>query len=193
MPGSVCLPYTGDPDARPFDLILEISGNISLMKRGDGVNLWQEFYRKHQPDKVGAKVSFHYEKGIDAALKRKYIRFAKWLRKTYIFPVRLHVYILNAETVALKNGQSVYGKICWYPKRTPAIKVPSAIDKALLREYTMDEIYEQILSSLVHELSHYYQWVKGLEQSKATSERQANFYRYRILEEYYEQEKVVAP
>ena len=155
------------------------------------MNLWQEFNRKNLPNAESAKVSFHYEKGIDVALKSKYINFAMWLRKTYVFPVRLHVYILNAEKIALKSGQLVYGKFCWYPKRTPLIKVPSAIDTALLKEYSIDEIHEQILSSLVHELTHYYQWVKDLEQSNAASERQANYYRYRIIEEYYKQEQII--
>ena len=147
--------------------------------------------QKNLPNAESAKISFHYEKGIDETLKRKYMNFARWLRKSYVFPVRLHVYILNVERLALKTGRLVYGKICWYPKRAPLIKVPSAIDVTLFEEYTIDEIHEQILSSLVHELTHYYQWVKGLEQSNATAERQANYFRYRIIEEYYEQEQIV--
>ena len=165
--------------------------SLDIMIWGDRVNLWQEFNRKNQTNAESAKISFHYEKGIDEMLKSKYMNFAKWLRKTYVFPIRLHVYILNAEKVALKTGQLTYGKICYYPKRTPLIKVPSAIDTTLLKEYTIDEIHEQILSSLVHELTHYYQWIKNLEQSNATAERQANFYRYRIIDEYYKQEQML--
>ena len=151
------------------------------------MNLWQEFYIKNQKGVINAGISFHYEKGIDNELKSKYINFAKWLRKTYIFPVHLNVYVINTEKVPLKNGNLVYGKFCWYPKKTPIIKIPSAINESLLEEYTIDEIHKSILSSLVHELTHYYQWVKGTEQSNATSERQANFYRFKIIDEYYEQ------
>lgn len=75
-----------------------------------------------------------------------------------------------------------YGSFRWYSARTPNIRVPSAIEPELLHEYTQDEIYEQILSSIVHELTHYYQWVLDLEQSDAISERQANYYRYRIID-----------
>ena len=151
------------------------------------MNLWQEFYIKNQKYTENAGISFHYEKGIDEQLKRKYLDFANWLRKTYVFPVHLNVYVLNAEKVPLRNGQLVYGKFLWYPKRTPIIKIPSAIEKDWLEEFTIDEIYDAILSSLVHELTHYYQWIKDLEQSDSTSERQANFYRYRIIDAYYEQ------
>ena len=64
------------------------------------------------------------------------------------------------------------------------IRVASAIETDLLQEYTLDELHEQILSSLVHEITHYYQWISELEQSNATSERQANYFRYRIIEQY---------
>ena len=41
------------------------------------------------------------------------------------------------------------------------------------------------MSSLVHELTHYFQYVKGLEQTDYNSERQANYYRFKILELFY--------
>lgn len=40
-----------------------------------------------------------------------------------------------------------------------------------------------ILSSLIHELTHCYQYCSGAEQSDAASEKQADYYRYRILEQ----------
>ena len=84
----------------------------------------------------------------------------------------------------LKNGNWAYGSFRWFPKKTPMIRVASAIETELLQEYTLDELHEQILSSLVHEITHYYQWISKLEQSNATSERQANYFRYRIIEQY---------
>ncbi len=148
------------------------------------MNLWQTFEIKnfHNGDDQG--VSFHYEKGIEDDLKKKYISFAKWLRKNYIFPVHINVYILNCEKVRLLSGTLAYGSFRWFPKRNPMIRVPSAIEEGLLSEFTKEEIYEQILSSLVHELTHYYQWVLDLRQSDATSERQANYFRYRIIHKY---------
>lgn len=69
------------------------------------------------------------------------------------------------------------------------IRVAAAVESSLLAEYSRDEIWEKILSSLVHELTHYYQWCLGLEQSNAVSERQANYYRYRIIEKYEQEER----
>lgn len=112
------------------------------------MNLWQKFELKRNTAVTSGGIYFHYQKGIDPDLKQKYISFAKWLRANYAFPVRLNVYILNCEQVRLRSGQMAYGSFRWYSARTPNIRVPSAIEPELLHEYTQDEIYEQILSSL---------------------------------------------
>lgn len=148
------------------------------------MNLWQTFEIKNNSDTCSKGISLHYQEGIEENLKRKYISFAKWLRKNYVFPVHINIYILNCEKVLLKNGIWAYGSFKWFPKRPPYIRIPSAIETELLSEYSKEEIYEQILSSLVHELTHYFQWVLDLDQSNATSERQAHYYRYRIIDKY---------
>lgn len=149
------------------------------------MNLWQKFEKSKNQSFENEKIIFHYEDGIDVELKKLYCSFAGWLRNNYVFPVRINVYILNCEKIRLSNGQMAYGSFRWYPKKNPVIRIPSAVNNDLLEEYAIEEIYEQILSSLVHELTHYFQWVIGLNQSNAVSERQANYYRYRIIEKYY--------
>lgn len=149
------------------------------------MNLWQNFESNFGTQLKNEGISFHYQKGIEADLRKKYISFANWLRKNYIFPIHINVYVLNYERIRLLNGRMAYGSFRWFEKRAPFIRIPSAIETNLLGEYTKEEIYDQILSSLVHELSHYYQWFLGLEQSNAVSERQANYFRYRIIEKYY--------
>ncbi|MBE6756866.1 MAG: hypothetical protein E7555_10485 [Ruminococcaceae bacterium] len=149
------------------------------------MNLWQTFEMGKNQSFENQEIIFHYEKGIDYELKKLYHSFGKWLKSNYVFPVRINIYILNCEKIRLRNGQMAYGSFRWFPHKTPIIKIPSAVEKGLLNDYTIDEIHEQILSSLVHELTHYYQWILNLEQSNSLSERQANYYRYRIIEKYY--------
>ena len=149
------------------------------------MNIWQRFEKDRTAEYNDAGISFHYEKGLDPELKKKYLAFAKWLRKTYFFPVRLNVYILNREMVRLRSGEWAYGSFRWYKQRSPRIKVPSRITPESSADHTPDEIHDTIMSSLVHELTHYYQWVLRLDQSDAVSEKQANHYRYRILDMYY--------
>ena len=147
------------------------------------MNLWERF----ETDRCSSEnrgLSFHYEKGIHPNLKRLYLDFAKWLRKTYVFPVQLNVYILNQEKVKLFSGAYAYGSFRWYPKRTPRIKVPSKIEDRILEKNTEEDAFELVLSSLVHELTHYFQWALDLDQSGAVSERQANYYRFRMIDRF---------
>ncbi len=147
------------------------------------MNLWQTFeISKTKYSNEG--IFFRYEKGIDEGLRKKYILFAKWLRDTYVFPVPLNVYIKNCEKVRLMNGNWVYGSFRWFESRSPYIRIPSKIDPILYEKFDKEELYEQVISSLVHELSHYYQWILYKNQDDRTSERQANYFRYRIIDKF---------
>ncbi len=152
------------------------------------MNLWEIFEIKNNTEYENQGISLHYEKGIEENLRKEYVAFVGWLRKKYVFPIHIHIYILNSEQVRLQNGKMAYGSIKWFPKRNPRIKIPSAVETHLLGKYTKEELYDQILSSFIHELTHYYQWVLDLDQSNATSERQANYYRYRILDMFYDEQ-----
>lgn len=147
------------------------------------MNLWQSF-EKTRCKLEDRGISLHFEKGIERELRALYLDFTGWLRRNYVFPVHLTVYILDREKVRLRNGALSYGSFRWYAGRSPSIRIPSKIEADLLKECSLDEIYEMILSSFVHELTHYYQWALELDQSSAVSERQANYYRYRLIERY---------
>lgn len=147
------------------------------------MNLWKTFeVSKNKYYNEG--IRFRYEKGIDEDLRKKYIAFVKWLRDTYVFPVRLNVYIKNCEKVRLMNGKWVYGSIRWIEGRSPYIRIPSKINQSLYEKFDKEEIYEQVISSLVHELTHYYQWILYEDQDDKASERQANYFRYRIIDKF---------
>ena len=151
------------------------------------MNLWQRLSFATDPNGENNGIAFHFEQGLDPVLKQRFIALAKWLRRHYRFPVHLNVYILNCETVKVLDGSTAYGAFRWYPKRHPRIRIPAKIEAEQLKAYSSDENYDMVLSSLIHELTHYYQWVLKLNQSDITSERQANYYRYRILDEFYKE------
>ena len=144
-------------------------------------NLWERFEKKNCPTET-AKIRLHVERGIDKELRHKFIVLSKRLRKNYVFPTQLSIYIVNSEKVTLLSGKMAYGSFRWFTNRTPRIKIPAAYEKAELEKYGKDELDIMILSSLIHELTHYFQYCEKAEQSKAASERQANHYRYLILE-----------
>ena len=148
------------------------------------MNLWQRFEKGNNPNVNSHSISFHYGKDIDEPLKDLIIDFSKWLRKSYIFPVSINIYIVSTYRVQLRDGTPLYGRFRWFPNRGPNIQIAGAIEPNVLEEYEIDTIYDGVLSSLVHELTHYFQWVLKLEQDDRISERQANYYRYRIIDKY---------
>ncbi len=155
------------------------------------MNLWDSFLLCSYPGKRSCRLRLHFDPGIDAGLRSEYIGLARWLRRTYRFPSPLNVYIVNSERIRLESGRSAYGSFKCYDGRPPIIKIPSAIDASKAADTCILDEYNAILSSFIHELTHYFQWAKGLEQSNAVSERQANYYRYRILDSFYRQTGIV--
>lgn len=153
------------------------------------MNLWQTFDINRKTEYKNQGISFHYQKGLDIDIKKQFLSFSAWLRKNYIFPVHINIYILNCETIQLRNWHIAYGSFRWFPDRNPIIRIPAAINFELLTEYTKEEIIKSILSSLVHELSHYYQWVLDSGQQNSVSERQANYFRFRIIDQYIDANK----
>ena len=149
------------------------------------MSLWNSFKITNNTNIINGGISLHFEKNIDNDLRIEYIHFVKWLRKNYIFPIHINVYILNCEKVMLLNGNLAYGSFRWFRKRPPRIVIPSLINYSDYIGLTKEDIYITVMSSLVHELTHYFQYVKGLEQTDYNSERQANYYRFKILELFY--------
>lgn len=144
------------------------------------MNLWQQYSLRRAGAPVSQGISLHFEKGIDPGFRRLCIQFAGWLRKTYCFPVHLNIYIKNCEKIRLLGGQIAYGGFRYFEHRPPYIRIPAKIEPHLREEYDSLELSYGILGSLVHELTHYFQWVSGVH----LSERQANFYRFRIIEAF---------
>ena len=148
------------------------------------MNLWQRYRRTNRNAEASGGISFRFEKGIEPEFRTLCMRFAAWLRKEYVFPVHINVYIKDCEKIRLLGGQMAYGGFRYFESRSPYIRIPARIEPAARDEYEDIEIYYGILSSLVHELTHYYQWAAGLEQTNAVSERQANQFRFRIIEQF---------
>ena len=77
-----------------------------------------------------------------------------------------------------------YGGFRYFEHRPPYIRIPARIEPWLREEEDDLDIYYTILGSLVHELTHYFQWVAELDQTDSASERQANYFRFRIIEQF---------
>ena len=90
------------------------------------------------------------------------IRYARWLRTQFEFPIRVPVYLLPGLTVRTMHGDDVSASIFmpWDRKEEPYVRIATGDYLQLRRELGRDNALAAYLSSLSHEVVHYRQWVE---------------------------------
>jgi len=137
---------------------------------------WKRIYANK---KTKQGIITFFDDSIDKNIINEFHRFNQWLTSSFDFPVRIKLMLINTEKVQMSNGAWVYGMFKYFSSnRYPIIKIP-----VLSNEINWE--IEELLGSYVHELTHYFQWINRFEQTEDESERQANYYRYRIIQKYY--------
>ena len=145
-------------------------------------------YRNYYKDSAkasGIRYKFHvYGNDFDECTKEDIERFIAFLRKNYYFPIRLNILFCDTHIFHHHiDNHTYYGafysmddkKRRTYPRISIASKVT---DKNTLKD---------ILFTLAHEITHYYQWY-FLEEDKRTSrslEIEANKWSKYILDIYF--------
>ncbi len=131
-------------------------------------------------------IRFRYDKTVHAEVKRACSQFARWLRSEYYFPLRVVVYVKGTKTIRSKDGESVVGTFfepfSYFDE--PYIKISTGDYLELISSLGKDNALATILASLVHELTHYFQWINGIQLTPIGRERQANNYAQYIIDEY---------
>lgn len=121
---------------------------------------------------------------INQELRNEVKDFASWLRKHYCFPIRVPVYLHDKECIRAADGEYV-SAVFFEPAKhdiEPYIKL-SAKKKSTALFPSNNEIAD-LLFSMTHELTHYYQWVTQSSMSDRGRERQATNHARRILWKY---------
>lgn len=147
------------------------------------MSLWEKF-EKENCNLKNNNIRIRIDKSISKKLRKEYLSLIKYLRNKYVFPYRLNIYAVNKCQVKLMDGRLAWGKFHWYESKDSYIVIPSKIDKDELNGYTLEEEYTAVLGELIHELTHYFQMCLDLKQSDKASEKQADYYRFKILDEW---------
>jgi hypothetical protein len=123
-------------------------------------------------------------KGVHPDVRKACIEFARWLRKSYEFPMRVIVYIKPQIRIKTFEGKSVVGIFfAPYDKNVePYIKIATGDYLELLGEIGKDNALASLLRPIAHEYSHYIQWLNNEE----FSERKASRLSRKIMDSYYE-------
>jgi len=127
-----------------------------------------------------------FEEGVDSEVREALKEFAKWLRYGYVFPIRVPVYVKAAERIKAKDGDLVCGTFFWPGEygAEPYVRIATGDYFDLKSERGRDNALASILGSLIHELTHYFQYINKYETTPRGEEIQACYYQKLILDEY---------
>ena len=126
------------------------------------------------------------QKDVNDEVKLACLDFAKWLRKKYEFPIRVPIYIRSSAKIRTNSGDYCSAKI-FEPYEyciEPYISIAVGNIEERIRDSGRNNALAGILGSMAHELTHYFQWINRNKLTDKQAERQANYYRARILSEY---------
>ena len=100
-------------------------------------------------------------KGSHPEVRSAIVRFAKWLRVEYKFPVRVPVYLYPSPRIVTRDRALVTASFFapWSRRVEPYIRIATGDYKSLRAERGRDNALAAILCSLAHEVIHYQTWV----------------------------------
>ena len=170
---------------------LKSTHQVGIIGSLNNMHIWTlENWKNNLPPELErrAGIRFRYDPTVDPEVRRALMQFSKWLRKEYIFPLRIQVYVKGTPTVRAKDGDMVAG-LFFEPEVyswEPYILIATGDYDDLCQKNGKDNALASILSTLCHELTHYYQWINGIALTDIGMERQAARYASYILSEYAE-------
>ncbi len=129
---------------------------------------------------------FRYDQEVHPEVKGAFMKFARWLRSEYEFPLRVPVYVKMGKTIRTMDGENAVGSFFEPDSCTvePYIRIATGDYLELREQHGRDNALAMILMTLAHELTHYYQWINDLHLSEIGRERQATRYANLIIDAY---------
>lgn len=154
------------------------------------MNIWAEtrWNKRYHNNGVRKGLRLKCDPDIDDEVRRACKEFCKWLRTRYCFPIRIPIYLKASDTIKAKDGDMVCGTFFEPddPMVEPYIRIATGDYELMQKKYGKDNALASILQSIAHEITHYYQWVNGIQLTECGYERQAKRYARLILDEYAE-------
>ena len=144
---------------------------------------WKSYYH-NRPHRSGLRID--YEKNVDFEVKRACKEFVLWLRKEYVFPMRVRVYVKETRQIKACDGEMVCGTAFLpYSKDVePYIRIATGDYLELVEQRGKDNALATILTTLAHELTHYFQWLNDVNLTPIGEERQATRCANLVIERY---------
>lgn len=144
---------------------------------------WQHYY---DTDVTRSGLRVYFEKDVHGDVKRACKDMIKWLRSQYVFPKRVRLYVKASKRIKSMYGDMVCGTFFRPIDREvePYIRIATGDYLDLVSECGEADALAAIIWTILHELTHYYQWLNDIELTPIGEERQATQYANRMLYEY---------
>jgi hypothetical protein len=94
-------------------------------------------------------------------VRRALIRFCRWLRTEFDFPLRVPIYLFPSDHIITQDGHKASASFfAPYNRDTePFIRIATGDYFSLSKERGRDNALASFLCSLAHEIVHYRQWI----------------------------------
>ena len=148
---------------------------------GNKMNVWKNNVSNYY-DNCRWGVRLVSEKNVDRDLNKACKELLKWLRNHYQFPIRVPIYLLSRPMIKTRSGKLVSATfLAPYDRLVePFIKVAVGDYEELKNKCGRDNAIAAIFTSILHELTHYFQWINQVD----FNERQAIYYAKKIINDY---------
>lgn len=148
----------------------------------------KNWVKRYDISRIRKGVRLRCDKDIDPEVRRACKEFCKWLRTEYEFPVRVPIYLKNSSRLKAMDGEMASATffVPYDQYQEPYIRVAVGDYQELLKKRGKDNALAAYICSMAHELTHYFQWVNGIELTPIGEERQAVRYAGLILDKYAE-------
>ncbi len=95
-------------------------------------------------------------------VRRAFIRYARWLRSNYEFPIRVPVYLSPRKELISMNGGTASATFFapWDRAEEPYIRVATGDYPTEQKRCGRDDALATLIHSFSHEIVHYQQWVE---------------------------------
>ncbi len=152
------------------------------------MNIWtsKRWKKVYAGKSVRSGIRLSIEKNVDPEVRRAIKEFTAWMRERYSFPIRVRVYVKSSERIKAQDGDMVCGTILLPDSLyvEPYIRLATGDYNNLEAEIGKDNALAAIICCLIHEVTHYYQWINCVTLTEIGIERQATAYTSIILDEY---------
>lgn len=148
------------------------------------LQLWETVLAQTPDRRKGLR--FRYDKDVSSEVRDACMQFAIWLRSKYSFPLRIPVYVKSAKRLLTLDGDVAVGTFFEPVDYTiePYIRIAAGDYMELKNDIGRDNALGAILYTIAHELTHYFQWINGINHSDKELELVAKTLATEILSEY---------